>query len=287
MVLTMVCAGLVMTACASKESKAPADEKEDLAVETIELGSEEALEAEVPEEAPLPEPEPVPEPIPETEDIPEPVAEAPEEAAPESDTGEGYTVESIAETKMYATETVNIRKGPSKDDYDSVGKLKGNAEVTADGKVSGYKGDGSTWYRIKRDNGEAGFVKADYLTAEKPADASDATVVTVGDAASQPAAQDAAAQLLAQQQAAAAAAAQQQQAAAAAAAQQQQQTPVVVGGTHNLNGLMVNEQEYQYLLSRWRFAVNDGNGTDQQVEEVVLHHSAGDLETILKAAGYR
>ena len=77
----------------------------------------------------------------------------------------------------------------------------------------------------------------------------------------------------------------------AAAAQQQQTapaaTPAPAGGTHNLNGLVVNEQEYQYLLSRWRFAVNDGNGTDKEVEEVVLHHSAGDLETVLKMAGYR
>ena len=66
------------------------------------------------------------------------------------------------------------------------------------------------------------------------------------------------------------------QAAAAAAAS---------AGTHNLNGVTVNDREYKYLLDMFRFATP--NGTDKEAEAEVLIHSGGEIEAILKDRGLR
>ncbi len=224
-------------------------------------------------------------------------------------------VTSMADTKMYATEKVRMRKGPSTND-EIAGNLAGGAEVTVNGKVS-------DWYRITK-NGETLYVKAEYLTQTKPQDtnaaATDAAATTTTkttassnaaattDAQAAAAQQAAALQASGQQQAAAAqttdaaqqqAASQtqtteQQQAAAAqaqateqqqqAAAQTQAAPAASAGGSYNLNGLQVNAAEYNDLMNTWRYATD---GSDAQTLEMVLHHSAADLQAVLQAHGLR
>jgi hypothetical protein len=76
-----------------------------------------------------------------------------------------YKVKKMSATKMYATTTVNIRKGPSTD-YDKVGTLTYGESVTVNGKVS-Y--NDKTWYRIKTSDGSEQFVVAQHLSTTKPA----------------------------------------------------------------------------------------------------------------------
>ena len=71
----------------------------------------------------------------------------------------------------------------------------------------------------------------------------------------------------------------QQEALAAAAA------AAASAGTHNLNGVTVNDREYKYLLDMFRFATP--NGTDKEAEAEVLIHSGGEIEAILKDRGLR
>lgn len=69
-----------------------------------------------------------------------------------------YTVTDMNET-MYAKSSVNIRKGPGTE-YDKVGSLTTNTEVTVTGKTD------NNWYRINY-NGTESYVSCSYLVDEK------------------------------------------------------------------------------------------------------------------------
>lgn len=72
-----------------------------------------------------------------------------------------YTVTSFEETKtMYATESVNIRKGPSTD-YDIIGGLKSGQEITVTGQAD------TLWYEVKYGE-DIAFISDKYLQDEKP-----------------------------------------------------------------------------------------------------------------------
>ncbi|MBO5550457.1 MAG: SH3 domain-containing protein [Lachnospiraceae bacterium] len=230
-----------------------------------------------------------------------------------SDTGTGTgDVAAMNDTKLYATESVRIRREPNTDS-EIAGKLATGDEVTANGKA----GD---WYRITR-NGETLYVKAEYLTETKPEKkeetdgqttdqtaenstntdtaaaatdplaaaaanaaaaataATDASTTenTASSSSSSAASESTAATDTAAADAAAQAAAAQAAAAAAATAS--------AGATYDLNGLKVNATEYKALLDTWRWAT--ANGTDEEAKEYVLHHPAGDLEAVLKSKGLR
>lgn len=73
----------------------------------------------------------------------------------------GFSVEDLADTTMYAKQTVNVRKGPSAD-YEQLGSLSSVQEVT----VTGIADTG--WYRINY-NDETGYCSNNYLQTEKPA----------------------------------------------------------------------------------------------------------------------
>ena len=165
----LLCMGLSFAAC-SKEDKAEEPEETEVQEEVVDL----AAQAEtVPEQEPVvvEEPAEVPAPV---EEVPvEPAPEQPveEAAAPEPapETQADYTVEETGEISIYTTDTLKMRKGPSTTDFEVVGKLAKNKQVTATGKVNGYKGDGKVWYRVKRtDSEEPAFVAGDYVTTEKP-----------------------------------------------------------------------------------------------------------------------
>lgn len=81
-----------------------------------------------------------------------------ETPAPEAPT---YTVEPIDNQIMYAQQSVNLRQGPSTE-YDKVGSLSTNQQVTVTGKVTM---DNSIWYQLS--TGE--FVASKYLGTDKVA----------------------------------------------------------------------------------------------------------------------
>ncbi|MBD5444212.1 MAG: SH3 domain-containing protein [Lachnospiraceae bacterium] len=72
-----------------------------------------------------------------------------------------YTVTTFEETKtMYATDSVNIRKGPSTD-YDIIGGLKSGQEITVTGQAD------TLWYEVRYGEDKA-FISNQYLQDEKP-----------------------------------------------------------------------------------------------------------------------
>lgn len=73
----------------------------------------------------------------------------------------GFSVEDLGDTTMYAKQSVNVRKGPSSD-YEQLGSLSSGQEVTVTGIAD------SGWYRIKY-NDEDGYCSNNYLQTEKPA----------------------------------------------------------------------------------------------------------------------
>lgn len=103
-----------------------------------------------------------PTPLPTATPSPTPTAvPTPTEVPEQEDEEEHFEVTDIepAET-MYTTDSLKIRKGPSKD-YDVLAILAAGDAV----EVNGRDKDG--WYRIKYDDGPA-FVSDDYLSAEAP-----------------------------------------------------------------------------------------------------------------------
>lgn len=80
-----------------------------------------------------------------------------------------YTVEDMSAT-MYATDSLNVRSGPSAS-FDRIGSFKKNEAVTVTGRAS------TGWYRVII-NGGVGYVSNAYLTDVKP---SDTPVVTTDD----------------------------------------------------------------------------------------------------------
>lgn len=74
-----------------------------------------------------------------------------------------YTVTPLEESKaMYATTSVNVRKGPSTD-FEIIGSLKFGQEVTVTGQAD------TQWYEIQYSEDKA-FVSNKYLQDEKPVD---------------------------------------------------------------------------------------------------------------------
>ena len=72
----------------------------------------------------------------------------------------GFSVEDLTDTPMYANQTVNVRKGPSKD-YEQLGSLSWGDEVTVTGIAS------TGWYQI-RYNDETGYCSNNYIVNDKP-----------------------------------------------------------------------------------------------------------------------
>lgn len=72
----------------------------------------------------------------------------------------GFSVEELTDTPMYANQTVNVRKGPS-EDYEQLGSLSWGDEVTVTGIAS------TGWYQI-RYNDEIGYCSNNYIVNDKP-----------------------------------------------------------------------------------------------------------------------
>lgn len=72
----------------------------------------------------------------------------------------GFSVEDLTDTPMYANQTVNVRKGPS-EDYEQLGSLSWGDEVTVTGIAS------TGWYQI-RYNDETGYCSNNYIVNDKP-----------------------------------------------------------------------------------------------------------------------
>lgn len=89
-----------------------------------------------------------------TEENSEAVSESDSEAVVEPE----FTITEVTATK-YATQSVNVRSGPSTD-YDKIGGLTTNQEVQVTGQAS------TGWWRIQYNGGEA-YVSDKYLADEK------------------------------------------------------------------------------------------------------------------------
>ena len=76
----------------------------------------------------------------------------------ETEEAPAFTVTEMSSVK-YATQTVNVRKGPSSD-YEKLGGLSVNQKVTVTGQAD------TGWYRIDY-NGEEGYVSDKYLSDQK------------------------------------------------------------------------------------------------------------------------
>ena len=108
----------------------------------------------------------------------ETVTEPTEEIEEEQDNGQGvedneqdveivdFVVNDIEPIQLYATQAVNVRKGPSADDFERIGSLNLNQRVTVNGVVNTYKGETVLWYRIEGSKGNIGYVSGAYF-AEK------------------------------------------------------------------------------------------------------------------------
>lgn len=72
----------------------------------------------------------------------------------------GFSVEDLTDTPMYASQTVNVRKGPS-EDYEQLGALSWGDEITVTGIAS------TGWYQI-RYNDEIGYCSNNYIVNDKP-----------------------------------------------------------------------------------------------------------------------
>ena len=219
--------------------------------------------------------------------------EAAAQAAAEAEAQAAAAEESLAKKVQAYVRTIDkvrIRKSPSTDSNDNI------ITTCEIGEVYLRLEEVDDWSRIVYDDGEA-YIKSEFvevLSDEEAAQAqADQKNKDVEDAlkqaeqqsqqatANDPVAAAAAAEAKAAEDAAKAAA--DAEAAAQAAAAQAAAAQAASG--YNLNGLAVNAAEYKHLLDRFRFATP--NGTDEEAKEYVLHHSAGELEDILKFDGYR
>ena len=81
---------------------------------------------------------------------------------------EDFKVEDMEPTTMYALQKVNLRQGPSAEDFDKVGALKYAQAITVTGEVKEYKGEETNWLRAETEDGEVVYVAAKYLSIYKP-----------------------------------------------------------------------------------------------------------------------
>ena len=124
-------------------TEAPVDEVVETVDETVESESSEATsETESDEVASTPDSEAV-----------ESEASEPETSEPE------FTITEVTATK-YATQSVNVRSGPSTD-YDKIGGLTTNQEVQVTGQAS------TGWYRFTWTDGREAYVSDRYVSDEK------------------------------------------------------------------------------------------------------------------------
>lgn len=87
-------------------------------------------------------------------------AEVVTESETEAEQAPAYTVTALEAKTMYVKQSVNVRKGPSSD-YEKVGSLKTNDEVTVIGQANE-----TGWYQIQYE-GVEGFVSNKYVTENK------------------------------------------------------------------------------------------------------------------------
>lgn len=81
---------------------------------------------------------------------------------------EDFKVEDMEPTTMYALQKVNLRQGPSAEDFDKVGALKYAQSITVTGEVKEYKGEETNWLRAETEDGKEVYVAAKYLSIYKP-----------------------------------------------------------------------------------------------------------------------
>ena len=87
-------------------------------------------------------------------------AEVVTESETDAEQAPAYTVTALEAKTMYVKQSVNVRKGPSSD-YEKVGSLKTNDEVTVIGQANE-----TGWYQIQYE-GVEGFVSNKYVTENK------------------------------------------------------------------------------------------------------------------------
>lgn len=75
-----------------------------------------------------------------------------------------YEVVSIEPIDLYAIQQVNVRKGPSAEDFDKIGSLSYGEQVTVNGVVDTYNGETVLWYQLSNGN----FVSGAYLLEQLP-----------------------------------------------------------------------------------------------------------------------
>ena len=163
MVVAVLCAALMLTACGSKETTSnetastETTSAETTSVESTEITTTEETVAEPtvePTEAPM-----------ESKTAPavSPAPAVEPTAAPVESTAvsTGYTYSELSQT-MYAKSAVNVRDLPSTDGK-KIGSLKASQEITVTGKC-----DQTGWYRFELNN-TTGYVSDKYIVSEKPA----------------------------------------------------------------------------------------------------------------------
>lgn len=174
-ILLVVVMTLAMVACGTQETTNDVPVSTETIEATVESGenSEAVSETEQATEAPVDEVVENTESVSETESAesasePETSTEENSEAVSESDSEAvvepEFTVTEVTATK-YATQSVNVRSGPSTD-YDKIGGLTTNQEITVNGVC-----DQTGWFRFDL-NGTVAFVSNRYVSdskVEKPA----------------------------------------------------------------------------------------------------------------------
>ena len=162
MVVAVLCAALMLTACGSKETTS----NETASTETTSVTATEATVAE-PTAEPAVEPTEAPTEsetaLKETAPAESPAPAVEPTAAPVEPTtvSTGYTYSELNQT-MYAKSAVNVRDLPSTDGK-KIGSLKASQEITVTGKC-----DQTGWYRFELNN-TTGYVSDKYIVSEKPA----------------------------------------------------------------------------------------------------------------------
>lgn len=161
MVVAILCAALMLTACGSKETTSnETASTETTSVTATEATSVESTEATVAEPTVEPteattETAPAESTAPAVEPTSAPVVTETTTAA-----DAGYTYSELNQT-MYAKSAVNVRDLPSTDGK-KIGSLKASQEITVTGKC-----DQTGWYRFEL-NGTTGYVSDKYIVSEKP-----------------------------------------------------------------------------------------------------------------------
>ena len=159
MVVAVLCAALMLTACGSKETTSnETASTETTSVTATETNSVESTEMTTTEATVEPTEAPT-----ETAPAESPAPAAEPTTAPVESTAvsTGYTYSELNQT-MYAKSAVNVRDLPSTDGK-KIGSLKASQEITVTGKC-----DQTGWYRFELNN-TTGYVSDKYIVSEKPA----------------------------------------------------------------------------------------------------------------------